>query len=301
MAVASQSGTVAATLAGWATDDHFGVSAAVCLGNQVDVCEADLMSFFADDPQTGVMAFYLEGAKNGPRFVDVLRRVAPKKPVVILKSGCTSEGQRAASSHTRSLAGRDEVFDAACRQLGVVRAADLESLYDSAKALSMLGFPRGNRLLVVTSSGGAGILAVDEAERRGLRSTQLTPALIEELQEVDLPRNAVLSNPLDLTVCSATDFERVVSLVGRHNVADVYLLIFGDPIEGAAEAVKNIRASSRGSVAVAFLGGGEIEKAERPRIQAAGIPVFPTPERAVRAVADAVWWNSCSRDPVDRA
>jgi acyl-CoA synthetase (NDP forming) len=299
MAVASQSGTVAATLAGWATDDLFGVSATVCLGNQVDICESDLMSFFAHDPQTDVMAFYLEGAKDGPRFVSVLKRVAPKKPIVILKSGRTVEGKRAASSHTRSLAGRDEVFDAACRQFGVVRVASLESLYDSAKALSMLVPPRGNRLVIVTSTGGAGILAVDEAERSGLQLSSLPSSLIDELQEADLPRNAVFSNPLDLTVCSADDFETAMLLLNRYDVADVYLLIFGDPIKGAATAVEKINARIRGSVAVAFLGGGEIEKAERPCMQAAGIPVYPTPERAVDAIAAAVWWHSRSRALVD--
>jgi acyl-CoA synthetase (NDP forming) len=296
VAVVSQSGTVAATLAGWAVDENFGVSATVCLGNQVDVSETDTISFFADDPATRAMAYYLEGAKDGRRFMDVLKHVASKKPLVILKSGRTTGGQRAAASHTRSLAGRDEVFDAVCRQFGVVRAPDLESLYDSAKALSTLAPPRGDRVLIVSSSGGAGILAVDEVERHGLTVPQLPPTLIEALKGVDLPRNAVYANPLDLTFCSAADFSAALSVVDRYDVADVYLLIFGDPIQGAAEVVRKISASARASVAVAFLGGGEVEKAERPRIQAAGIPVFPTPERAARSIAAAVRWFSRSAE-----
>jgi acetyl-CoA synthetase (ADP-forming) len=112
IAVISQSGTVASNFAGWAADEGFGASATVCLGNQVDVSETDVSSFFADDPETRAMALYLGGAKDGRQFMDVLKRVAAKKLVVILKAGCTAGGQRAAASHTRSLVGRDEVFDA---------------------------------------------------------------------------------------------------------------------------------------------------------------------------------------------
>lgn len=292
MAVVSQSGTVAATLAGWAADEHFGVSATVCLGNQVDVSETDMIDFFADDAQTRAMALYLEGAKDGRCFIDVLKRVASKKPVVILKSGRTTGGQRAAASHTKSLAGRDEVFGAVCRQFGVVRASDLESLYDSAKALSTLAPLRGKRVLVVSSSGGAGILAVDESERQGLTVPRLPPTLLEELERIDLPRNAVYANPLDLTVCSSADFGAALSVIDRYDVADVYLVIFGDPIIGAASVIKEFSSSTQAGVAVAFLGGGDVEKTERPRMQAAGIPVFPTPERAARAIAAAMWWST---------
>lgn len=295
VAVVSQSGTVAATLAGWALDENFGVSATVCLGNQVDFSETDAIHFFGNDSQTRALALYLEGAKNGPRFVEALRDIGPKKPVVILKGGCTAEGQRAAASHTRSLAGRDEVFSAACRQFGIIRAPDLESLYDNAKALSTLAPPSGNRILIVSSSGGAAILAVDEAERHGLAMPKLPAALIEELRHADLPRNAVYANPLDLTFCSAADFGAAMSVANRYHIADVYLLIFGDPIEGAAEMVEEFAAGAEGRVAVAFLGGGQVEKEERLRIQAAGIPVFPTPERAARAIAGAVWWASHRR------
>jgi acyl-CoA synthetase (NDP forming) len=295
MAVVSQSGTVAATLAGWALDENFGVSATVCLGNQVDFSESDAIHFFGDDPQTRALALYLEGAKNGPRFVQALRRVGPKKPVVILKGGRTVGGKRAAASHTKSLAGREEVFSAACRQFGVVRAPDLESLYDSAKALSTLSPPSGNRILIVSSSGGAAILAVDEAEQHGLTLPALSETVVDELKAVDLPRNAVYANPLDLTFCSAADFGAALAVLDRHQLADMYLVTFGDPIVGAAEVVKQFSSKAKARIAVAFLGGGAVEKAERLQMQAAGIPVFPTPERAARAIGAAVWWAARRR------
>ncbi len=166
MAVISQSGTVAATLAGWAEEEAWGISATVSLGNQIDVNETDLLEFFANDVNTHSIALYLEGAKEGKRFLQVAQRIIADKPLIVLKSGRTVGGQRAAASHTKSMAGRDEIFDAACRQFGIVRASDVESLYDMSKALAALKPGNGKRLMIVTSSGGSGILAVDNAEKQ---------------------------------------------------------------------------------------------------------------------------------------
>jgi len=299
LAVISQSGTVAATLAGWAVDDGLGISATVSLGNQVDVCETDVINFFADDEESRVIALYLEGAKDGRRFLEAVKRAIPKKPVVVLKSGRTEGGQRAAASHTRSLAGRDEIFDAACRQFGIVRVPDIESLYDSAKALASLDLGGrygnlpyehgGNRVFVVTSSGGCGILATDEAERNGLHVPSLPPEMVTELEQADLLPTAILSNPLDLTVAPAEHFEIAVSVAERYDLADVYLLIFGDPIPNATEVAQRLKERAGARVVVAYLGGGEVEKAERLCLHAAGIPVFPTPQRAIRAIRDTMW------------
>ena len=289
MAVISQSGTVAATLAGWALDEGRGISATVSLGNQVDVCETDLIEFFAADDETRVMALYLEGAKDGRRFLEAARRAISRKLIVVLKSGRTESGQRAAASHTRSLAGRDEVFDAACRQFGLVRVPDIESLYDSAKALESLEFDGGRRLMIVTSSGGCGILATDEAETCRLQVPPLPPAAVQDLGAAGLLPTAILSNPLDLTVAPAEHFEAAVAVAARHDLADIYLLIFGDPIPDATGVVQRLKAQVGARIVVAYLGGGDVEKAERLQMHAAGIPVFPTPQRAVRAIRDAVW------------
>jgi acyl-CoA synthetase (NDP forming) len=289
MAVISQSGTVAATLAGWAVDEGLGISATVSLGNQVDVCETDLIEYFAGDAETKVIALYLEGAKEGRRFLEAASRAVSGTPLVVLKSGRTKAGQRAAASHTSSLAGSDEIFDAACRQVGIVRVADIESLYDSAKALQSLDLDGGDRVMVITSSGGCGILATDEAESCKLWVPSLSPEVVRELGGAGLLPTAILSNPLDLTVAPAEHFEAAVSAAERHELADTYLLIFGDPIPGAAEVVQNLRARMGARFAVAYLGGGDVEKEERLLMHAAGIPVFPTPQRAIRAIRDTVW------------
>jgi acyl-CoA synthetase (NDP forming) len=289
MAVISQSGTVAATLAGWAVDEGLGISATVSLGNQVDVCETDLIEYFAGDKDTKVMALYLEGAKDGRRFLDAARRAVSGTPIVALKSGRTKAGQRAAASHTSSLAGSDQVFDAACRQVGIVRVADIESLYDSAKALQSLELDGGERVMMITSSGGCGILATDEAESCELRVPPLPPEAVTDLGEAGLLPTAILSNPLDLTVAPAEHFGAAVAVAERHKLADTYLLIFGDPIPGATEVVQKLKSRMGARFAVAYLGGGDVEKEERLLMHAAGIPVFPTPQRAIRAIRDAAW------------
>jgi acyl-CoA synthetase (NDP forming) len=181
------------------------------------------------------------------------------------------------------------VFGGACRQFGIVRDPDIESLYDSAKALASLKLSGGDRVLIVTSSGGCGILATDEAEPSGLCVPPLPPAVVTELGQAGLLPTAVLANPLDLTVAPAEHYEAAVSVAMRHDLADLYLLVFGDPIPGATEVVQRLRDRVGDRLAVAYLGGGEVEKAERIRMHGADIPVFPTPQRAMRAIGAAVW------------
>lgn len=289
MAVISQSGTVAATIAGWAEEEGWGISTAVSLGNQIDVNETDLINALAGDDTIKSIALYLEGAKDGRKFLAASENLIANKPLIVLKSGRTAGGQRAAASHTKSLAGRDEIFDAACRQTGVVRANDIESLYDMSKALASLQVSGGNRLMVITSSGGSGILAVDNAEKHGLSVPPLPEAVVAELRHAEIPANATLANPLDLTVATAQEFKNALKVLMQEDLADLYLLIFGDPIPGAAGTAAWLRDQIGSRVAVAYLGGGLVEKEERVILHQAGIPVFPTPERAVVALGSVAW------------
>ena len=285
LAIISQSGTVTAAIAEWAAQEGLGISAAVNLGNQVDLCESDLIEFFAEDPHTKAIALYLEGVKDGRRFLDVVKRAVEKKAVVVLKSGRTKGGQKAVASHTGSLGGSDAVFSAACRQFGVARAHDVESLYAVAKGLATLGTPPTNRVFVVGTSGGSGALFADEAEERGLVLPPLPEQLVDRLSQLDLPAFATLSNPLDLADVSAPSFREVVSIVDEYDVADIYLLMFGDPVPGGLEVATGLAGGVSGQVAVCYYGGGETEKEDRVKMQEAGIPVFRTPESAARGTA----------------
>lgn len=276
VAVVSQSGTVGAALMDWAASDGLGVSCFASLGNRVDVDEADLVGALGRDPHTRVIALYLEGIKDPAKFAAAARACAV--PLVALKPGRTPRGREAAESHTKSLAGDEAVAGGYLRQLGIHRADDAEDLYDAVRALAYLRRPRGRRLLIVTSSGGCGVMATDAATIHGLVLPPPPPALAEALRAF-LPARCILGNPLDLTGdATAIWYRRVLELAAPHY--DALAAIFGDPIEGAAEAV-----GLEPTQCVVFLGGGDVERAERARLHARGIPVFPTPERGIRALA----------------
>src|SRR5574341_1925330 len=231
IAVISQSGTVGAALMDWASQEQLGCSSFVSMGNRSDVDETDLIDYFAQDSHTRAIAAYLEGVKDLARFREVAARC--RKPIVILKSGRTVEGRRAAESHTRSLAGRDEVYDAVFRQLGIHRADTLEDLYDFSKALAYVPAPAGPRMVIVTSSGGSAIIATDVAEENGFRVSPLPGSLAARLREF-LPPHCIVGNPLDLTGDGdAERYRRVIAASREHY--DVVMTIFGDPIPGASK------------------------------------------------------------------
>lgn len=283
MAIIAQSGTIGAAMAGWAEDDEIGFTGVVALGNKSGVGEIELLDYFADDPATKVIVLNIEGVADGRLFIETAKRALTKKPVVVLKPGRTARGAEAAASHTKSIAGSDQIFDAVCRQIGLIRAGGIAEFYDFAKVLGTLPKPSGNRLMVVTSSGGSGILAADMADDLGIRIEKPDADTVEQLRTV-LPNQCVLSNPLDLTGdATAQRYQDALEVIVRTDLADAYLVIFGDPIEGAAEKMAQIRALTEKPILCAFLGGGEVQKREVPLLNKAGIPVFPTPERAVRA------------------
>ncbi|MFH1091475.1 MAG: CoA-binding protein, partial [Pseudomonadota bacterium] len=286
LAVITQSGSVTAALIEWAADEGLGISAAVNLGNQVDLCESDYIDFFAQDENTKAIVLYLESVKNGRRFLNTVKQAVLKKPVCILKTGRTAEGKKAAASHTGSLAGNFEVFSAVCRQLGVFCADDLEHLYDGAKALAAVRPPQGNRLMFITTSGGAATLASDLVKEAGLILPALSEELVSELKTSHLPALAILSNPLDMAGgILAEYFERSVLAADRRGAADIYFLSFADPVAESAEMLQRVAPQLQGSLAVLYMGGGEQEKIGRVKMHQAGFPVFPTPERAMRGLA----------------
>jgi len=276
MAIASQSGTVGAALADWAAEEKLGFSAFVSMGNRADVDEADLIEFFASDPNTKVITLYIEGVKDARKFLAAVKECG--KPIVIFKAGRTEQGRKAAESHTRSLAGKDEIYDAVFRQFKIHRAGSLEELYDFSKALAYVPAPAGPRMLIVTSSGGSAIIATDVAEELAFRVAPLPASLASRLREI-LPPHCIVGNPLDLT--GDTDAERYRRVLeASRNDYDVVMTIFGDPISGASEILEPGRPEL-----VAYLGGADVERAERLLLHEKKIAVFPTPERAVKALS----------------
>ena len=291
-ATISQSGSLTNGLVEWADREQLGISAAINLGNQVDMCEADFMEFLAEDDKVKAMGLYLEGVKNGRRFLEALERVVPRKPVIILKSGRSSAGEKSVASHTASLAGAHKVFQAACRQYGAIPVNNLQDLYDYGKLMSTMEIPRGNRLLILSSSGGIGVLAVDEAQTLGIDVPSLPQAFVDEVKALNLSPLGSWTNPIDLAAIWAHEFREVALVADRHDVADVFLINFGDPVEGAGEMIIELKKQIKAAIAVSYMGGATEEAMDRPRMNQAGVPVFSTPERAVKAIAAAMAYGN---------
>ncbi|MBA4397411.1 MAG: CoA-binding protein [Syntrophus sp. (in: bacteria)] len=280
IAFVSQSGTVGAALIDWASQDQIGFSVFVSLGNRADVDEADCIRYFNADPDTKVIAIYMEGVKRPALFLESLKQAT--KPIVILKAGRTARGRVAAESHTKSLAGDDAIYEAIFNKYKVHRADNLEELYDFAKALAYMEKPSGVRLLNISSSGGAAILAIDEAEKLGFENPAPSKALQQKLRAF-LPAHCGVTNPIDLTGDAISDpglYAKVIA--AAKSDYDTSVVIFGDPIHGASDIV-----TGKGELII-YCGGADVEREETILLHRKGIPVYPTPERGIRALYQLV-------------
>jgi len=199
VAFIAQTGLFAAAAFWWIVSKHpFGISKIVGLGNKCDVDDTEVLEYLAEDEDTEVIAIYMEGVKNGRKLLQVFKKVAKRKPIIVLKSGRSPAGRKASMSHTGSLAVNDEVFDAACRQSGVVRVGgDLEELLDVTKAFSLQPLPKGNHVAIVTVTGAGGVMAADECNKHGLRLADLSAETLEHIRS-NMPSWAAIANPVDI-------------------------------------------------------------------------------------------------------
>jgi acyl-CoA synthetase (NDP forming) len=201
------------------------VSKAISCGNSAQLAVDDYLEYFADDPETAVSFVYVEGLRDGRRFLDRVGRYSMKKPLVVLKGGATALGQTAASSHTGSLASDDRVFDGVARQLGMARAETLEEAYDAAATFATQPLPRGKRVLVFTAAGGWGVLCADACVRAGLEVVALPADLRAEIDAL-LPSRWSRQNPVDMAGGESRDtIPTLLDLVTRHDAVDAVLYL----------------------------------------------------------------------------
>ncbi|MEM4188327.1 MAG: CoA-binding protein [Candidatus Hadarchaeum sp.] len=287
ISVISQSGTVLAAIACWAEEEKVGVDKIVALGNKCDVDETELLDYFSNESTTRVIALYIEGVRDGRKFFRVARAAAEKKPIVVLKSGRTAKGAQAVASHTRSLAGKDAIFDSVFKQAGVQRVSSVEELYDVCKAFASLPLPTGKDVAIITSSGGSGILALDTCVELGMNAPDLPPETREKLKE-KLPPECILRNPLDLTGSATSQmYDEAIAALSDSGAVDALVVIVGDPMPGISDVI--IKHVSQGKTIVpVMLGGGKAEVEERTKLVDSRIPVYSDPVRAVRALATCV-------------
>jgi acetyltransferase len=199
VAFISQSGAIAGSVLAGAARMGLGFSKFVNYGNGSDLSVIEFLEYFTDDEETSVVAVYIESVPNGRDFINALAACCNKKPVLVIKSGRTATGKRATASHTGSMAGADAVYDAAIRQAGAIRVKSVDEMLNACKGFSMLPRINGRKTLVVTNSGGPGVLTADAADELGLSLNEPSDAVQEQLRTF-LPEQCSLRNPIDLTV-----------------------------------------------------------------------------------------------------
>ncbi|MFC1955137.1 acetate--CoA ligase family protein [Chloroflexota bacterium] len=290
----------------------------VSYGNALDVDESELLEYFSQDPETDIIAAYIEGVKDGRRFFNALKGATARKPVIMFKGGRTEAGLRAALSHTASLTSSVAVFDAMCRQLNVIQVGNFEELIDMLVMLSFASpLPKGSGVAIVGAGGGPAVLASDEMEMAGLQLPTLSPEVQEELKQFLPVRGGGFSNPVDATNLVSPD--AIYSTLNALGKADnVHTLIYhlgfhplsrwgegrlSEPayLNAAVEALKQARTNTDKTIVLAMRPAAELNGMEefltvQEAFIKAGFPVFHSLHQAARAIYKVVAWNKSRRD-----
>ncbi len=304
--LSSQSGALGLALLEAADARGVGVSAFVSIGNKADVSSNDLLEYWEEDPDTGVVLLYLESFGNPRKFGRLARRVARTKPILALKGGRSAAGARATQSHTAALAGSEAAVDALFRQAGVIRADTLEELVDVAALLCTQPLPRGRRVALLTNAGGLGILAADACEAAGLELPALGEEARRALAEL-VPGEASLANPIDM-LGSATEqtFEAVLPHVLRDPGIDSVIVLFVPPVVATPADVAEgvVRAAEAADMPDKPVLGVFVTREGTPAAllrEPRRVAAFPYPESAARALGRAVERAEWLRAPAGRA
>ncbi len=284
LALVSQSGALCTAILDWAQVNDVGFSSVVSMGSSADVDFGEILDYLVSDPQTQNILLYIEGIRESRRFMSSLRAAARAKPVILVKVGRHEAGSKAAMSHTASLVGSDDAFDAAVRRAGVVRVQTVTQLFSAAKALSCGFHPSGNRLAIVTNGGGPGVMATDRASDLGLVMANLSDVTIERLNQV-LPPNWSHGNPVDVIGDAQADrYQHAIAACMEDPNVDGVLTILTPqamtkPME-AAQAVIELSNQYTKPLLTCWMGESQVAES-RKAFALAKKPNFRTPEPAV--------------------
>ncbi|HVP93599.1 MAG TPA: acetate--CoA ligase family protein [Methanoregulaceae archaeon] len=295
----SQSGAIITTIVDWSLPEKIGFSAVISVGNQADLGFTDYLRFVEADPDTRAIILYIEEIKNGREFLRVVKDVALRKPVIALKSGSSKKGTVAASSHTGSLAGNYEVYQAAFGQAGVISVTSLRDAFSVAELLASEGYPKGNRALILTSAGGFAVLASDYAERYGIDLIELASPLLDELNAL-LPDTWSHKNPVDIIGDAGSErYARTFDIMIRHQ--DDWDIAFVIAVPSAvldpghlAQEITRFSKSTHKMTVGCLLGGDSMKPAIRI-LRDQHIPNYDDIEEAFKAVGAVVRSKHCCR------
>ncbi len=281
----TQSGALGGVVLMMAEELNFGFSKFVSFGNRCDIGEVDLLKYLEDDPQTKVIALYIEGLQKGREFLAQASKTILKKPIVAIKAGKSKAGMRATSSHTGSLAGEDNIFDAAFRQAGILRVEGVEEMFDLCRALNYYPKIEGNRVGVITNSGGPAVLTVDKIEEVGLNVSEPSNALKKRLADI-LPPHVSLGNPFDLLAYGEADtFSKVSKIIATEYDAIIAIFVPTSYMDSTsiAEALGKVKQEIEIPIFASFMAGRLVKEAIDV-LESYGIPNYNTGERCAKVI-----------------
>ena len=287
ISIISQSGSFAATIMDELASEDVGVARVINYGNRIDVNESDCLEFLTDDEETKVVALYIESVNDGRRFVEAASRCTRKKPVITVKVGRRDAGVHAAKSHTGAMTGRYEIYSAAFKKAGIIEVDGYEGFKDACRILNIHSQVKGKRILIITDGGGIGVRITDACDNSGLEVTGLSEEIKKRLLS-KLPPFCAVGNPIDLTG-SVTDEYYITALEeGLKNGFDIVIMaiLWGPPqlTEGLVDKLREFKTKQNIPIVICSP-GGKFTKRINSLFEGKGMPVFSSPESAVRAAA----------------
>lgn len=308
LALISQSGNFGGYILDRAVEKGVGFSKYVSSGNEADLTVEDYLQYFAQDEETKVICAYIEGVKDGRRFVELARRITREKPVVIMKVGRSDEAARAVLSHTGSIAGSDAVHDVAFHQCGVIRVDEVDELLDVALALARQPLPRGRRVGILTIGGGFGVVATDACRRYGLEVPRLSQETVRRIDDY-LPPRWSHSNPVDMAGSFENSLECISILLEADNIdavldigiagfppdhfeyltqmgesgAEQYVAMLENEVEMVEKVIDSIDRYGKPLIVASPI--GEVKSTALSRLESEGIYPYPTPEEGAKVLS----------------
>lgn len=296
----SQSGAVGAAVMDLAAKMGVGISLFVSYGNAAVVTETDLLEYLRDDPKTKVIAMYIEGVRDGRKFLEVAKEITKRKPIILIKAGKTQAGTKAVASHTAALAGDYQVYSAAFKQAGIIEVESLTDLFDFSK-IFLQPFPTGDRVGVITNGGGVGVLTTDCISANGLKMASYSDATTQTLRQ-KMPVHVNVANPLDLAGDADSQLFKfaIDELMNDKNVDSLILTPLMQTVSldaGLIDVIAKASEQMKKPIVVMTIGGDYTEN-NRKLIEESGVPTYISSYVATRALAKLTWYakNHYQRD-----
>jgi len=288
IAIVSQSGAMAVAIMDWAITKKFGFSKIISLGNKAVIRSSDIVKYLANDDETNTILVYIEDVKHGDIFMQNLKSVSKKKPIIMIKAGTSEEGKIAASLHTGALAGSNDALSTALKQCGIMQATNIQEFFDFAQIFSMCPEMKSKNVSIITNAGGPGIMTTDAVEKFGLKLAKLSKKTKKSLKEV-LPDSASVNNPIDLIGDALADrYRKAIDIVMKDDNSDAIIVVLTPQIMTQANKTARVIFEMKHKypdkiITASFIGEKKVRDAMNI-LSNSKIANFPYPERCVNAI-----------------